>query len=134
MYPVYLLSLAAVAPFIAADRTTGKGWYLAAHGLLVQGWLGALPVDWNTPAWSLSCEMFFYLCFPLVILWLGRVGRWTALTVAALACVLPSALLWAGVPDMCKPLIHLADFLMGVAAARLYGLLLAPRDALAGRG
>jgi peptidoglycan/LPS O-acetylase OafA/YrhL len=48
--------------------------------------------------------------------------------------VLPSALIGAGVPDMWKPLIHLADFLMGVAAARVYELLLAPRDALAGRG
>jgi hypothetical protein len=52
----------------------------------------------------------------------------------ALACVLPSALLAAAVPDMWKPLIHLADFLMGVVAARIYELLLAPRHALAGGG
>jgi peptidoglycan/LPS O-acetylase OafA/YrhL len=135
--PVYALSLLVVAPFIAADAFPPSGdraTALASYVLLLQGWTGRLAFNWNTPAWSLSCEMFFYLCFPLVIIWLGRVGRWTALIVAALACVLPSALLRAGVPDMWKPLIHLADFLMGVAAARVYELLLAPRDALAGRG
>ena len=65
VYPVYLLSLLVVAPFIAADQTPGKAGYLAAHLLLVQAWLGAIPVNWNTPAWSLSCEMFFYAMFPL---------------------------------------------------------------------
>ena len=135
--PVYALSLLVVAPFIAADAFPPSGeraTALASYVLLLQGWTGRLAFNWNTPAWSLSCEMFFYLCFPLVIVWLGRVGRWPALIVAALACVLPSALLAAGVSDMWKPLIHLADFLMGVAAARVYELLLAPRAALAGRG
>ena len=49
VYPVYLLSLLMVAPFIAADATPGKAGYLAAHLLLVQAWLGAIPVNWNTP-------------------------------------------------------------------------------------
>ena len=31
VYPVYLLSLAVVAPFILADQTPGKAGYLAAH-------------------------------------------------------------------------------------------------------
>jgi peptidoglycan/LPS O-acetylase OafA/YrhL len=135
--PVYALSLLVVAPFMAADAfppSAERATALASYLLLLQGWTGRLAFNWNTPAWSLSCEMFFYLCFPLAIIWLGRVGRWTALGVAALACVLPSALLAAGVPDMWKPLIHLADFLMGVVAARVYELLLAPRHALAGGG
>src|SRR6185295_10072841 len=65
VYPLCLLSLAMVAPFIAADRTPLKGAYLAAHFTLVQAWMGNIPVNWNSPAWSLSCEMFFYLTFPL---------------------------------------------------------------------
>ena len=74
VYPVYLLSLLMVAPFIAADPVPGKAPLVAAHGLLVQGWLGHIPVNWNTPAWSLSCEMFFYLSFPLAGGAAGRIG------------------------------------------------------------
>jgi peptidoglycan/LPS O-acetylase OafA/YrhL len=107
---------------------------IASYVLLLQGWTGRLAFHWNTPAWSLSCEMFFYLCFPLAAVWLGRAGRRVTLSVAALTCVLPAALLGLGIPEMWKPLIHLSDFLMGVVAARAYDLLLASRGALKGRG
>jgi len=120
VYPVYLLSLLIVAPFIAADATPGKGPLLAAHGLLIQGWMGSLPVNWNTPAWSLSCEMFFYLSFPLAAAAILRRGWLGTAVIAAGACVLTRVMLACGVPDPVKPLIHLADFVMGVAAARIY--------------
>jgi len=84
VYPVYALSLALVAPFIVADRTAGKGWLVAAHGFLIQGWLGSLPVNWNTPAWSLSCEMFFYLAFPLAAVAMQGAG-WRRVLAAAVA-------------------------------------------------
>ena len=123
VYPVYLLSLVLVAPFIVADHSPHKGALLAAHGLLVQGWLGHLPVNWNTPAWSLSCEMFFYLVFPVAFMAIGRKGWRGALIAAAAACALTRVLWAAGVSDEIKPLIHLADFLMGIAASRFYDLL-----------
>jgi peptidoglycan/LPS O-acetylase OafA/YrhL len=124
VYPVYLLSLAVVAPFIAADSAPGKPLLLAVHGLLLQGWLGHLPVNWNTPAWSLSCEMFFYLIFPLAAVLLVRANWRGTLVAAAVACCLTRALWAAGVPDEIKPLIHLSDFLMGIAASRAYDLIL----------
>lgn len=126
VYPVYLLSLAVVAPIVLADRAAASAPMLAAHGLLLQGWLGPIPVNWNTPAWSLSCEIFFYFSFPLLAVLVLRAGRRGVAAAAILACGL-TRLLWAlGVPDQIKPLIHLSDFLMGVAASRLYDLL-APR-------
>jgi peptidoglycan/LPS O-acetylase OafA/YrhL len=124
IYPVYLLSIAVVAPFILADRTPGKGPFFAAYGLLVQGWLGSIPVNWNTPAWSLSCEMFFYLAFPLAAIPMQR-ATWPKMLVAAgVACCLTRVLWASGVPDGVKPLIHLGDFVMGIAAACAYDLLM----------
>ncbi|PWT99862.1 MAG: hypothetical protein C5B51_26285 [Terriglobia bacterium] len=117
IYPVYALSLVLVAPFVIADRTPGKSAYLAAYGLLLQGWTGHLPVGWNTPAWSLSCEVFFYACFPLAVAMLRRVNP---AALAVVACVLTRALFLVGVRDEWKPLVHLADFVMGIAASGMY--------------
>jgi len=124
VYPVYLLSLAVMAPFIAADRTPSKAPLVAAHGLLVQAWLGRIPVNWNTPAWSLSCEMFFYMAFPLAAVFFQRASWRKTIALAAAACCLTRVLWAVGVSDDIKPLIHLADFLMGIAAACAYDLLL----------
>jgi peptidoglycan/LPS O-acetylase OafA/YrhL len=123
IYPVYLLSLAVIAPFVLADHTPGKVPYAGAYALLLQGWLGSIPVNWNTPAWSLSCEMFFYMAFPLAALLIRRANWRNTLAVAAGACCLTRVLSTLGVPDGVKPLIHLADFVMGIAAACVYDLL-----------
>jgi peptidoglycan/LPS O-acetylase OafA/YrhL len=123
VYPVYVLSLAVVAPFILADRAPARAQLVAAHSLLIQGWLGPLSVNWNTPAWSLSCEMFFYLAFPLAALALQGSGWRRTLAAAVLACCLTRVLWAAGVSDGIKPLVHLSDFLMGVAASCAYDLL-----------
>jgi len=123
VYPVYALSLVLVAPFIAADGAPGKAPLLAAHGLLLQGWLGHIPVNWNTPAWSLSCEIFFYLSFPPFAAALYP-PTWRKTVAAAGAACLLTRVLWAiGVSDGIKPLIHLADFLMGIAAACAFDLM-----------
>jgi peptidoglycan/LPS O-acetylase OafA/YrhL len=141
IYPVYLLSLLLVSPFIAAERLpltggrlfTDKASLLANYGLLLQGWTGPLAVGWNTPAWSLSCEVFFYLCFPLLAVGLPRM-RWPAIAVTGAAmCVGAELLPAAGVPVTWKPLIHLADFVMGMAAAHAYPLV-AGGSRLRGRG
>jgi peptidoglycan/LPS O-acetylase OafA/YrhL len=132
VYPVYALSLAIMTPFIMADHTAGKAWLVAAHGLLIQGWLGPLPVDWNTPAWTLSCEMFFYLAFPLAAFAMRGAGWRKTLIAAAAACCLTRTLWALGVSDGIKPLIHLSDFLMGIAASCAYDLVVRRRRAPAG--
>jgi peptidoglycan/LPS O-acetylase OafA/YrhL len=121
IYPVYAFSLILVAPFIIADRTPGKVGLIANYGLLLQGWVGHQPVGWNTPAWSLSCEVFFYFCFPLFG-WVTKaaVRSRGMIGLTVVACVLPRLLLAAGMRDEWKPLVHLADFLMGIAAWAIY--------------
>jgi peptidoglycan/LPS O-acetylase OafA/YrhL len=127
VYPVYLLSLALVAPFILASHVAGKVPLMAEHGLLLQGWLGPLPVSWNTPAWTLSCEMFFYLLFPLAAVAMQGAGWRKVLIVIGAACCLTHAMWALGISDSVKPLIHMADFLMGVAASQAFDLLLSVR-------
>lgn len=117
IYPVYALSFALVAPFVIADRTPGKPGLIANYSLLLQGWTGHLPVGWNTPAWSLSCEVFFYISFPLALVLLRR---FPPAVLAAAACLLTPALFAIGLPDAWKPLVHFSDFLMGIAAASVY--------------
>lgn len=129
IYPVYLVSLAIVSPFILdvmqrPNRSLGqKGWLLAAYAFVLQGWTGSLKVGWNTPAWSLSCEFFFYLCFPLLFLWLRNTKRRQLALAVALSLTVPIFLNHAKVPAYWKPIYHLADFVMGIAAARIYGRL-----------
>lgn len=120
VYPVYLLSLLILEPFIAGSTAPGKPWLIGNYLLLLQGWTGNIPVHWNTPAWSLSCEIFFYLCFPIFAVWLSRLSHKVAFAVAVAICFLP-ALLWIiGVPDSYKPLVHLADFAIGIVASRIH--------------
>ena len=124
VYPVYLLSLLIVAPFIVKAQDQPKGWLVAMHLTLMQGWwVSHYTAGWNTPAWSLSCEMFFYLVFPvLVIGWKDL--RWKAtLAAAVLACALTKLMWAAGISDQLKPVIHLADFLMGIAVAKALELI-----------
>jgi peptidoglycan/LPS O-acetylase OafA/YrhL len=123
VYPVYLLSMLVVARFILEDQTPGRFGYLAAHLTLTQAWLGPIPVQWNTPAWSLSCEMFFYAVFPLLGAFLVRRARWPWIAaMGAVACVLTRAMWAVGVSDAIKPLVHLSDFLMGIVAACAFEL------------
>jgi len=123
VYPGYLLSLLIVSPFIykflMKPATVPKAPVLTSYLFVLQGWEQAV-VHWNTPAWSLSCEFFFYLCFPLLALCLRRQSGITMLLAVGAAILLPLALARTGVPDYWKPFTHLADFLLGIAAAGFF--------------
>lgn len=129
IYPVYFVSLIILSPFIIemmlapvwtpAQRATLLTNYL----LVLQGWTGSLGVGWNTPAWSLSCEFFFYLWFPVLFVAL-RNARWRAISVAMVfAILLPIVLDHSGVPWSWKPIYQFGDFVAGIAAARIFALI-----------
>ncbi len=133
VYPVYLLSLLIVSPFIVRAQDQKKGWLVAMHLTLTQGWFtGHYSAGWNTPAWSLSCEMFFYLIFPLLIIPMKNRGWGRTIGAALVALALTGAMTAAGISDQIKPLIHLSDFLMGIAVARAFDLLTQKRPAPSG--
>lgn len=129
IYPAYLLSLVLVSWFafeflLKPGRSVAqKAAVLGDYAFVLQGWNGSLSVGWNTPAWSLSCEFFFYLCFPLLFLWLRRGGLARLLLSLSGCFVVPIILAKAGVPGDWKPIHHLADFVAGIAAAGIYAVL-----------
>ena len=73
LYPVY-----AVALLISLGMLQSE-WQSRPHTeffegliltpLLLQGWSPSLSTFWNTPAWTMSTEAFFYLVFPFVVRW-----------------------------------------------------------------
>lgn len=89
----------------------------------MQGWTGGLGVGWNTPAWTLSCEFFFYLFFPLLLIWLRKASRMTVAAALLAALVTPVVMAHSNVPWQWAPVHHLADFAAGVAASRLFEFL-----------
>ena len=73
LYPVYGLAL------IISLGMLHDEWYARSHAqffaglilvpLLLQGWSPSLSTFWNTPAWTMSTEAFFYLIFPFAVRW-----------------------------------------------------------------
>jgi peptidoglycan/LPS O-acetylase OafA/YrhL len=71
LYPVYifslLLSVGMLVQELQAHTRTEFGLGLILTPLLLQGWHPTLSTFWNTPAWTMSTEAFFYLLFPWLI-------------------------------------------------------------------
>lgn len=97
LYPVHLLGLIWVTPFIYSHRLApltldarilDVAWTLLPSLVLVQAWFHPRMINWNGPAWSLSAEAAFYLLFPIVMVWIQRghprrpiillIASWTA--------------------------------------------------------
>lgn len=75
IWPLHLFMLAgavALALMLAATGRDAGGQFpfaeLPWHILLVQNWGLADELTWNTPAWSISCELAAYLAFPMLAL------------------------------------------------------------------
>lgn len=68
----------------------GRGWGEAVPNLLlVQAWWRDPYVVYgmNAVSWSLSCEVFFYACFPVTVIVLRRMSNRVRWAIAALGVV-----------------------------------------------
>jgi peptidoglycan/LPS O-acetylase OafA/YrhL len=149
LYPIYLLSLVLGVGTLGAEyvaHTHGMFWAgMTLTPLLLQGWIPEIATFWNTPAWTMSAEWFFYLLLPWLVLWRrpSTTGR-LLLRLAAVWIVgmIPGTLYTMLKPDgianldrwswgpwlqalKFTPLPHLASF--------TFGVLLADLDAVMGR-
>ncbi|WP_107077895.1 acyltransferase, partial [Micromonospora sp. MH33] len=130
IYPNHLVTfvVALAVAFWFADPLAP--WAAIGNLFLVQAWI---PVDGyfysvNTVSWSLSCELAFYLCLPLVLPWLRR-ARARVLWALVVAVPLLILALWPAqllVPEESRwwftqvfPVTRSFEFWMGVAAAEL---------------
>lgn len=125
IYPSHLVMFVVAAgvfsllPRIAEPTGPARA---AAATFLVSAWgpRGSL-VGYNGVSWSLSVEAFFYLCFPLIVVFLGRRRRAGSLVlVGALVLGLAFAL-WRSRSGLAEantayfnPLARLPEFLLGV--------------------
>lgn len=133
--------VAGVLMLIAADAFTTTG--TLANLFLLQAWFPSIevPNTMNAVSWSLSCELFFYLSFPLLLRLLDRLSArqlWVlAGGLAAAALIVPtiSSHLVGGTPlpfiadgslsfeqiwfVYFFPPVRALEFVLGMVAARL---------------
>ncbi|GAA4566983.1 hypothetical protein GCM10023176_18210 [Micromonospora coerulea] len=130
IYPNHLLTWAVVLLVGLWFADPLNGWAALGNLALLQAWNPTPGYFYsvNTVSWSLSCELFFYLCLPFVLPVLRRL-RPAALWVVVAAAPLLIIALWPGqrlVPEESRwwfaqvfPLVRSLEFWMGVAAAEL---------------
>lgn len=84
IYPAYFVSLIVGLGVVLLSNPIGAS-RIWAPLLMVQAWIPNpdFVLAINIPAWSLSCEAFFYLIFPLAIALLSRTSRTQKLVIAA---------------------------------------------------
>ncbi|MEU5713119.1 MULTISPECIES: acyltransferase family protein [Streptomyces] len=143
IYPNHLVTFAAAAVLmlIAGEVFTTQG--TLANLFLVQAWIPRIqvPNTMNAVSWSLSCELFFYLSFPLLLRLLNRLPvrrLWALAGVLAALTVLAPVVARYGIGGTPLPFIadgslsfeqiwfvyffppvRALEFVLGMVAARL---------------
>ncbi|MFC4145048.1 acyltransferase family protein [Micromonospora mangrovi] len=130
IYPNHLLMWAVVLLVGLWFADPVNLWAAGGNLLLLQAWNPTPGYFYsvNTVSWSLSCELFFYLCLPFALPVLRRL-RPAALWAVVVAAPLLIVALWPGqrlVPEESRwwftqvfPVVRSLEFWMGVAAAEL---------------
>jgi peptidoglycan/LPS O-acetylase OafA/YrhL len=134
--PIYVLALGlGLLPFVWSTAVGSVQDHLGTALTtitLTQAWFPQWMMIWDPPAWSLSCEAFFYLLFPLIlrgIVPLRRPGLFAMALLCWLLSIIPVALLPAQIWDAnvalrnfvsYAPLTRLPEFVLGIVTARVF--------------
>ncbi len=76
LYPLYFIAFLIDLPrglnyffseYSTKEAITKTAISSIAHLSMLQSWVPRVTASWNPPAWSLSCEIFFYIIFIFVM-------------------------------------------------------------------
>ncbi|MFI1182098.1 acyltransferase family protein [Streptomyces sp. NPDC020799] len=138
IYPNHVATwVLALVLILWAGRSLHAGTAVA-NLFLVHSWVPRMDVAWsmNDVSWTLACELLFYLCFPLLHRWVGRIREnllWVAAAVVvavafcvpAIAGTLPSTPDFGGISAWqvwfayMLPPVRALDFVLGIVMARI---------------
>jgi peptidoglycan/LPS O-acetylase OafA/YrhL len=141
IFPNHVVTWVAGLVLMIAFGVFTSWWEVLPSLFLIQSWI---PVEGvlagtNGPAWSLSCELFMYAMFPVMLAWALRLDArrlWRWLVTLGAAIIVVTAIVGVTVPSEPKalgqdvsayqfyvliffPLTRLLDFAIGVLVARL---------------
>lgn len=66
IYPVYGLAIFVMLAYYVLILNSFDYKELVLNLTLIQSWIPGFALSFNTPGWSLSVEMFFYISFPFL--------------------------------------------------------------------
>jgi peptidoglycan/LPS O-acetylase OafA/YrhL len=123
IYPVYFVALIAMSFYLFLMKELKATDFLLSL-FAIQAWFPLYALAINYPAWSLSVEFFFYFMFPFIL----KSGKRNIYISAIIFWIFIQAfLLFINPKDTFNhnlshyfPLLHLNEFLAGVAAGFLY--------------
>jgi len=133
IYPLYFvmivfdtrpLLLAEVRRYGVVAGLTKTASIFAASLMMLPAWSPRHLLRIDVPSWSLCAEIFFYLCFPVLGVWIWRLDGARLWMTAAVSYIGGQALVWALRPYiylgtlLTSPLLHLSTFALGVMLAR----------------
>lgn len=126
IYPLHVGTAIVAAAMILAIGGSLPIWPSTLNVLLLQSWV---PVEsygasLNGVSWSLCCEAFFYLCFPVLIRWAQRWNLRVAATVVVVAMLAVAAASVILLPQEVaqqflykSPLFRIGEFILGILLA-----------------
>lgn len=129
IFPIHLLTALIALPLALIWRQESGSTLagsLVLNLALLQAWVprSTWYFSFNTPAWSLSVELFFYLAFPLLVTIRSRTLLWAT---AALLFLKAGISIDADSQDKFLlyifPPLRLADFIAGILLHRLFASL-----------
>ncbi|GGW64352.1 acyltransferase [Streptomyces caelestis] len=130
IYPVHLVTaaIALLMGLALAHQAKPSLYQAVANVLLLHTWWRPWWQTLDPVSWSLACEAFFYAVFPLLALWLRRLGARGSAVLAGLSVLSVLVLAWSdahhwlGQPLYSFPAARLPEFVLGAAVARMVSL------------
>ena len=132
IYPLYLLGFViALISGIILFHSVPKGNSIILQLLGFHAWIPGICLEINYPAWSLSVELFFYLCFPFLLKLFEHSSTKKIIFLTLFIWIVSAALhiflksvdhseskSW-GEFILYNPLFHINTFIFGMAASTL---------------